>query len=96
MNTSKGLLAMASSRRVTVSSMFNIGVWIGVVKVDGAIRWCSSFAATRSQARDLAKPIADDVRAALRANRPISLPAPPYAVIAQITKLRGKWHRKVS
>lgn len=85
---------MITGRRVTVSSTFNDGVWIGVVKVDGEVRWCSPFVASRAIARELAKPIAKDARTALFANRPITLPATPYAVIAPTTVLRGKRLRR--
>lgn len=76
MNSKKG--AMAVGRRVTVSSRRNLGVWIGVVKIDGAARWCTTFVATRTRARELAKPVAEEARDALRANRPICLPPTPF------------------
>lgn len=88
MTYSKGFAAMITGRRVTVCSAFNAGVWIGVVKVDGAVHWCSTFVASRARARELAKPIAKDVRAELLANRPITPHASPYGVSAITTVLR--------
>lgn len=65
---------IAVGRSVTVSSRRVLGVWIGVVKIDGVVRWCSTFVASRARARQVAQPIAREVRAALRGDRPIILP----------------------
>lgn len=65
-------IEMRSQKRVTVASKRVLGVWVGIVKIEGEASWHTDFMATRKHAREAAKPVAVLVRKALRVRLPLS------------------------